>query len=140
MKIPIPKRAVACHQCSKLFEEDQEIVSQLSGDYIRKDTCLDCFVPASQATTWRQKYKQKVVVKEEDSDEVSRAWELLSKAQQEEAYVLVLYLVRKKILAKRGKEGLYEHLETGEMVQVEEVNLSQYSLPEIHARLKLKLQ
>lgn len=108
-------------------------------DFSRKDTCLSCYAP-TKATTWKQKFKQKVSVKEDNHDEMDRAWELLLTSEGEEAYILALYLVRKKILARRGKEGLYEHLETGEMIKVEEVDLKQFSIPEIHNRLQSKLQ
>lgn len=139
MKINIPRRNAFCQGCQKPFEVDQEIVSQLHEDFSRKDTCLSCFAQV-KATTWKQKYRQKLSVVQDDLDELSRAWELLQTSEGEEAYILALYLVRKKILARRGKEGLYEHLETGEMIKVEEVDLKQFSIPEIHNRLQSKLK
>lgn len=139
MKITIPKRSTACQVCQKPFEIGEEMISQLFPDFLRKDSCLSCYVPAI-ATTWKQKYPQKVSLKEDDKDEIAKAWELLGSSKGEEAYILALYLLRKKILAKRGKEGLYEHLETGEMVMVEEVDLKNFSIQDIHSRLQAKLR
>lgn len=140
MKITIPKRSTACYGCQKPFEIDQEIISQLTEDYSRHDTCLDCYVPI-KATIWRQKFQQKVsIVTVDETDEIAKAWELLGSSKGEEAYILVLYLIRKKIVAKRGKEGLYEHLETGEMVMVEEIDLKNSSIADIHAKLQAKMQ
>lgn len=140
MKINIPKRSSACHGCQKPFEVNQEIISQLTEDFSRKDSCLSCHTPVHLATTWKQKYQQKLTLKQDDRDELTRAWELLQTSKDEEAFVLTHFLVRKKILARRGKEGLYEHLETGEMIMVELVDLKNLSIPEIHARLQSKLK
>jgi hypothetical protein len=141
MKITIPKRSTACQVCQKPFEAGQEIVSQLMEDFSRKDACLNCLTPAPKTTTWKQKYQQKLLLKQDDRDEAARAWELLQTTKDlEEAYILALYLIRKKILAKRNKEGLYEHLETGEMAMVEDVDLKKLVIPEIHARLQIKLR
>lgn len=139
-QIVIPKRMTACFSCQKPFLPMQEIVSELV-EWNRKDFCSNCFNQAPHAITWKQKYQEKASIEPEDQDEIAKSWELLQKNEDPEvAYILTLYLARKKILAKRGNTGLYEHLETGEMVMIPDIDFKKLTLPEVHRRLQDKLK
>ena len=132
-----------------------DVVSHLEEqeEWLRSDVCMGCYVPR-EGIVWKSRIPQQETETRDDRALLEKAWELLlhliDKPEyelQEEAFLLALYLARKKILAQRKEkmehEGrswcLYEHLETSEMVLVPKVNPLKLPIPAVQKRLYNKL-
>lgn len=148
-QIAIPRRATECILCKGAFQPGQEIQSQLlekDEAWIRKDSCVHCFQQIPQAVIWRHLIGSEEKVSEEDRDHIAHALDLLprlieseSPLEHEEAFLLALYLVRKKVLVHRVKMGLYENLETGDLYLVPKIDFSRFSAYATQVRLQEKL-
>lgn len=163
MKLPfqliIPKRNSMCCSCNKPFLPGGEIHSLLTHhdeEFSRGDFCSNCFIPPEEknsATFWKTKLHPNKAEKNIASDE--RALQLFyslldseTLEAHEEAYLLGLYLCRKKLLALR-KEGieqegirisLYENLNNGEILCVRYFDLLKLPLHQIQRRIEVKLK
>lgn len=148
-QIVIPKRNLNCIRCKTSFSKGQEIYSQLienSQKWLRQDACLSCFLPLESAVIWKHTIGTEEKVLPEIQDHIAKALDLLEKlieservSDHEEALLLALYLVRKKVLVHRVKMGLYENLETGEMFLIPKINSAHFSAHAVGLRLQEKL-
>ena len=148
-QIAIPKRAASCAQCHNDFKPAEEIQSQLldiEGEWIRQDTCVACFSPLESAVIWKHTIGSEEKIEPENRDHIVTSLELLQRLiesnvaeEHEEAFLLALYLVRKKVLVHRVKMGLYENLETGEMYLVPKIDFANFSAYAAQMRLQEKL-
>lgn len=148
-QIVIPKRGASCSICQISFASGQEIQSQLlekEEGWLRQDSCSGCFSPIPKAVVW----KHTIGLEEKKSPETSGRIEKMvillqkliespSQEEHEEAFLLALYLVRKKVLVHRTKMGLYENLETGEMYLIPKLDFSHFSAQNAEIRLQTKL-
>jgi len=148
-QITIPRRSAYCMRCKAPFSLKQEIQSQIleeEGEWSRQDACLACFSPISGAVVWKHTIGSEEKIAPENRDYLQGVVELLQKLieselkeDHEEAFLLALYLVRKKVLVHRVKMGLYENLETGEMYMVPKIDFSHFSAHAVQLRLQQKL-
>jgi hypothetical protein len=148
-QITIPKRSQSCMQCNKPFAPNQEIHSQVvegEEEWIRQDACVECFSPIENAAKWKQVIDSNEKIVPENRDHIEKLLELLQKlieseaaSDHEEAFLLALYLVRKKVLVHRVRMGLYENAETGDMFLVPKIDFSHFSAHATQLRLQEKL-
>ncbi len=148
-QIAIPKRGIQCMQCKTPFQSGQEIQSQIlegEGEWTRHDACLPCFSQIAGAVIWKHTIGSEEKVAPENRDHIASTLELLqklieseSKEDNEEAFLLALYLVRKKVLVHRVRMGLYENLESGDMFLVPKIDFSHFSAHAVQLRLQQKL-
>lgn len=148
-QISIPKRAGFCGSCRAAFQSEQEIQSQLleqDNGWFRQDSCTECYKPLNSAVVWKHTIGSREIIEPESRDHIDKALELLQRLidgetqeEFEEAFLLALYLVRKKILVHRVKMGLYENLETGDMYLVPKIDFAKFSAYGAQVRLQEKL-
>lgn len=170
-QIEIPRRAHACCECEQEFlpateyhsaitevEPDPESESQTEeGESQRFDYCPACWeklgCPANGRTHWRGKMPKKRE-KKEPVNRDDQAFELLraaldgdDDASRSEAFVLALFLARRKVLAMRKEKlrdgrlyQLYEEPATGVMIPVPKVELSQLEVESIQRSIAYKLR
>lgn len=163
-QIEIPKRSNACSQKQESFASGSTYFSVLTyaedGSLKRQDFCTACWdglknSPDLQAKThWKSRVvgKKSDVDRNQDRDE--RALELLkdaltrnTKEDNAEAFVLALYLARRRILSYRQQMqhedgsmvNLYEVAATEEMLCVRSVALSQLQVASLQKSLAAKL-
>jgi hypothetical protein len=161
-KLDIPRRGRTCSHGEERFETDDEYHSVLidqEEEIVRRDFCAKCWqeVGTSQDiaghTHWKGKVPEKRVEKMLDLSRDEKALELLKEAleseesgAEEEAFVLGLYLERRRLISRRKevpRDGalfaLYEVLATEEMLTVKTIPLSQLAVKGIQARIAEKL-
>lgn len=160
--IEIPKRSQMCLLRQEPFLPGMDYYSVLfldeggSGKFIRKDYCPTCWQKIEKEkihSHWKGKVPKKTA-KKEPVDQTERAFELLRKAiqnpeedTQREAFILALYLARKKKLHLRqelkGEKGetffIYEASETEEMFPVKKWDPSKEQINKIQQDLSQKL-
>ncbi|MFT5317903.1 MAG: hypothetical protein ACI8RA_001162 [Chlamydiales bacterium] len=159
MGIVIPRRAGACLKCGESMEESVEYYSILdsSEDYPQRfDYCIPCWGKGAKAesagdsrTYWKSKVPLKKTRQEvtltKDEKALELLEELVSSVQSEDAnlaFVLALYLVRRKKIVKRKdvKEvTIYEVLETEEIIAVKKVDVTVLPIVDIQKQIDLKL-
>lgn len=165
-QIAIPRRSISCHQCNALFISGQEYYSALANDeiegcYPRFDYCCQCWekYKCTHNTSARSSWKAKVPLKKEASDlprqRDMRALYLLKQAlndseneKNEEAFVLALYLARRRKLYLRQElklknglsSSLYEVAETEETLCVPKLALSELKVEKIQQELARKFK
>lgn len=163
--IEIPRRALTCCGCQKPFIGGEEYHTALveGSDELpleRKDFCLDCWKKdTNKHSETKSTWKSIVPKKKEESDlpkqKDERALYLLKEsialntdAGNEEAFILALYLARKRIIALRQevliensrKCLIYEHLDTEEMLCVPKIPLDQLAIQRIQTELAKKFK
>lgn len=148
-QIVIPKRALLCTLCKVPFSPGQEIQSALQekeSEWVRQDACLNCSAPTQGAVVWKHTIGAEEKIQIENRDHIEKSLELLQKLiesdlqeEHEEAFLLALYLVRKKVLVHRVRMGLYENLETGDMYLIPKIDFSKFSAYGAQMRLQEKL-
>ena len=163
----IPKRAAICAHGQEAFSPGMEIHSTLQGDqgdgkWIRKDYCQQCWsLLASQTTlepvrsTWRSKIAAKKAPPTLPKQRDARAMHLLQEAlmrheaeDEAEAFVLALYLARKRLIYFRQdilledgcNASIYEIAHTGEMFCVKKFPLSSLHVEQIQCNLAEKFR
>jgi hypothetical protein len=162
--IDIPKRGQHCSLGNETFIPGAEIQSALkettAGAYERHDYCLSCWeklgsqnVHKGFSTSWRSKMALKRIVSDLPKQREARAMAMLKaallRAEQldiEEAFVLSLYLARKRLLFFRqemvlesGERAfLYEAAESEEMLCVLQISLSSLEVEKIKNELASK--
>lgn len=160
MKTPInfiiPKRSSRCVLCNYVFQQNDELISilQEEEEILRKDICKACSEPGTFLTKWKSRIKEKPVI-EENVEDIQDSWQLLQKLhnsqdlqEQEEAFLLALFLGRKKVLheskEKVKKDGqiwvLFEHEESGEAILVKQPDLKSLSVVDAQKRLKSRMK
>lgn len=164
MLIEIPRRSHICLLRQEPFLPGMEYYSVLLVDeahggksYIRKDYCATCWQKIEKEkihSHWKGKIPKKPP-KKEPQDQTEKALELLRAAlqnpeeeSQQEAFILALFLARKKKLHLRqemkGENGefffIYEANDTEEMFAVKRAELSKQQIEKIQNDLSQKLQ
>lgn len=166
-QLVIPRRAQQCVQGQEPLEPGSEYYSVLiedpeqQGNFQRRDFCVHCWDTISQKlhtmeahSYWKSSVKDKKEIEEFSRDRDTRAMELLraalqqdSEAARAEAFVLALYLTRRRLLIlrpQRQKEAqpflLYEVAETEEMLSIPRIVLSPLQAEEIQKQLASKLK
>jgi hypothetical protein len=158
----IPKRGTHCVKGGELLSAGTEyhsiLVEEGSGEIQRQDYCDLCWKEVGMAaseqarSSWRSRVpsRKEVLDKTALLDRDARALHILREildsptvADLEEAFVLALYLARRRQIALRGQlamaDGgqaqLYEVVATEEMLTVRRVALSQLQIERIQEKL-----
>lgn len=165
-QIEIPKRGRHCALGQEELASGMEILSALKdgvdGIYERRDFCLSCWETLSAqnankefSTVWRSKIPSKRDVSDLPKQRDARAMVLLKSALQadeqlyrEEAFVLSLYLARKRLIFFRQamtlddgqKANLYECAESEEMLCIRQIALSKLEVDRIQQELAAKFK
>lgn len=157
-QILIPKRNPFCAHCQKAFSNKEEMVSFLNEkeeEWLRIDLCTPCSSKHQEPslTKWKSQFS-KALVEIIEQPEAEKGFNLLQTLaisdmteEQEEAFLLALFLVRKKKISEKKEViekdkkffKLYEHIESGEALLVPQPTLAGFSIPEVQKRLKAKL-
>ncbi len=138
-QIKIPKRGKICSAGGESFAAGMEVFSVLTQEGERKDYCPNCrgFAPCLGTIHWKSKVSEKKeespTLLEEDEARLERLKAAIEGGGEDQvAFVLALYLARKKALILRQKiveQGipylLYEVRKTQEMLFVKKLDLSQ---------------
>jgi len=163
-QIEIPKRSLTCSFGQENLEPHSTYFSTINEDengmLKRADYCAACWEANKQQlvpsvkTFWKSKIAPKKVEANKYKNRDELALELLKEAVNRnspediaEAYILALYLVRRKLLAFRQKidreDGalfnLYEIVATEEMIAVHQIALSQLQTESLQQSLAEKL-
>lgn len=151
----IPKRTSLCCGCGQTFLPESEYFSFLvmgEKGWQRQDDCPMCWKKLKEkrkeeGVEWKGKIPRKEIKKGTPDERANTLFQELCKEQdsdnQKLAYVLALYLERKKQLALRGslKNKLcFEHQETGEGYAIEKLSLGKEELDQIVTTLIEKLR
>ncbi|MEI8366539.1 MAG: hypothetical protein WCF65_09015 [Parachlamydiaceae bacterium] len=164
-QIAIPKRAATCAHGGELITPGMEYYSVIAareadGGYDRHDYCPLCWQQLSKreerSSSWKSSVPLKKAVSELPKKRDDRALYLLKEALsstaadelvKEEAFVLSLYLARRRLIffrqeLKRNNQPvlLYEVAETEEMLCVPKVELSQLKMDTLQVDLAKKFQ
>lgn len=165
LQLEIPKRAKNCTKGGEEFVVGDDYFSVLDSDkegFIREDFCLGCWAEAKKEWVnraeihWKSKVVQVKPISEckEEKTRDEKALELLkgavmglSQEEDEDAFLLALYLARRRFLylrkEKQTAEGhfcFYEEAETEEMLCVKKVYLSASRITNAQQRLAIKLR
>lgn len=141
-----------CHSCQKAFKEGSVCHSFLSTEMNRTDYCQECLclVDLGQfCVSWKSKVK--FLQKKKNEEERGQPFDLLKEAlcsgNDEEAFVLGLYLAHKRflILRKEIEEEnerffLYENVATEEILAVRKLDLGSLETAKIQENLAHKLR
>lgn len=141
--IEIPRRQRQCIRGQEPFVQGMPYVSRLTlikeGEYTRDDFCLACWEKESDKgyISWKGEVPRKTAV-EKKTDRLEKGLEILKQnlesdaaIDHKEAFLLALYLQRKKWLLARGefrRKGqeklLFEVAHTEEMIEVPKIALT----------------
>lgn len=164
--LSIPRRNPRCARGQELLAPATDYYSVLSeseeGGYVRHDFCSACWEASAKQETQQQSkgsWKSRVPAKEAEvlrsADREHFALELLktalasnSEEDQADAFILALYLTRKRLLQARQQlkqaggqvVTLYEVVDTEEMLAVKKLPLSQLQVVTLQQRLAEKLK
>ena len=155
--IQIPRRAAVCCSGGEPFLPGAECCSCLcflegESRYERQDFCLSCWNTRTLVASdifWKSRLPLQKENEPRGREHAAQALSLLKTAlgaeggsARLEAFVLALYLARKRVLASRKElvvsespARLYEVLESGEMLYVPEIKLSEVPVPEVQSLL-----
>lgn len=147
----IPRRCGNCRTCSTPFSSGDSYCSILK-DTDRHDFCIACwgrFQDIPSGCHWKSTVPLKKETPSIPPTKFSVAVDLLRAGdaiEPAEAFLLALYLVRKRILAFRKDYrdgdrifGLYEVISTEEMIPVRKVSLAGLDLESVKASIAFKL-
>jgi len=162
-QIEIPRRSKRCSLNQEQFAEGTEYYSLLQrdedkGHYVRKDFCNVCWEQVSKdyekgsCSLWKSKVPLRSFEKKSESRDI-RALDILRESIQDlnenilaEAFVLALYLARKRIIVQREevyieekKMLLFEIIATEEMLLIPKIELSQIQTDNVQLELVKKL-
>lgn len=164
-QIEIPRRNTQCFHAKETFTASMAFFSLLIEDpeqgTIRRDYCQNCWnlsehnaLRTGDHTFWKGKVPQKVDAARLPTDQNERVFYLLREAllsddliKHEEAFVLALFLARRRLIAlrqERKQEGetflIYEVLDTEEMLAVKKIELHQLQVEAIQKTLAEKMK
>ncbi len=142
----IPRRANVCSQGQEPLKPGMTYHTMLEespeGEIVRKDFCIECWNSKSFSGTvnWKSAIPKplKPAITPAARDESSMILLKNGECDSEEAFVLALYLARRKKIAlrKETKDKLfYEVLATEDIMTIHKVPLSQLAIAEIQVRL-----
>lgn len=164
-QIEIPRRSTVCAVGQESFAPGSEYYSALvegeNGEWKRQDFCLACWEASAReecVKNARSYWKSKVPLKVESvplsRNRDERALQLLKQAltiegsrNDEEAFVLALFLARSRVLFLRQQlqqedgstVNLYEVAATEEMLAVKKITLPQLQIEKIQQQLAAKM-
>lgn len=164
-QIQIPKRSMTCSTCLKPFSPGTDYYSLLSEDEneekSRADFCPECWHQKSDqmnlkrdAKYWKSKVPLKKlgpVLPEEKNTHIfeclKKSLEDDSQEAKEDAFVLALYLARRRLISLRKEvkeeDGsilqLYEDLETEEMLSIHKIHLAKEQIETVQERIAKKV-
>jgi hypothetical protein len=162
--LEIPKRSRCCHKGQEPFQPGTDYYSTLIEDpdgLLRRDYCPTCWdeqtrsVALKQAKSiWKSQVPAKAVNPLEGLNREEKALALFKEAvaaktpeMEAEAFILALYLARKKQIAFRDelqKENehlyLYEELATEEIICVKKVDFPKTMVDRVQQNLAAKLK
>lgn len=162
----IPKRSQRCGFNQEVLEPGAEYYSVVmeddNGQILRKDFCPTCWEASAKKDIfvktkkyWKSKVPAKQVELPKSQNREIAAFELLRESivskkpeDQAEAFILALYLARKRMLYLRQQlrqaDGsimtIYEVAATEEMLAVKKLPLSQLEVVKVQQRLATKLK
>lgn len=147
----IPRRSNACSQGQEPLKPGMTYHTMLEespeGEIVRKDYCIECWnsEKLSGTVNWKSSVPKppKPAITPAARDESSLMLLKGGECQPEEAFVLALYLSRRKKIALRKEtreRNYYEVLATEEIITVSKVPLDQLSISEIQVRLLEKFK
>lgn len=161
----IPRRSQRCTQHQEVLAQGADYYSLIkeddNGGFIRHDYCSACWESSAKqiclensTSFWKSKVPIKQEVAPRSQNREICAFELLKLAlssntpeDQADAFILALYLARKRYLHLRQQlqqEGqtvtIYEVVETEEMLGVRKMPLSQLQVVTLQIRLAEKLR
>ncbi len=170
-QLEIPRRASRCAKGGEEFIPGMDYFSCVTeaenGTFARQDYCPACWKEGEgEVAEGRLYWKSRVPSKKEESasaasrlQHLNRDEKILyllgeallseSRESKEEAFVLALYLARRRFLLLRrelvdkGKEqtvNLYEVAATEEMIAVPKIKLSELQIAQVQERVALKLK
>ena len=156
-QIEIPKRGSHCSSCNSLLEPETEYGSVITSadGMVRKDYCSSCCEQTEGGLAhWRGVVPKRMKEEPLPKDREERALVLLKRmlgdeeASHAEAFVLALYLHRKKMLHLRQEmtrdEGqvyfLYEVVDTEEMLAVPKVKISSSEVDQLQKKVAVILK
>lgn len=166
-QVEIPKRAPTCQKGGEMLEPGQEYFSKLiegeiPGIYLRHDFCRTCWETTENQSQSQQSTSswKSIVPKTKSASDLpkkrdDRALYLLKEALNNltlentpEAFVLSLYLARRRLLAlrhemnqpPRGLLSIYEVLDTEEMLCVPKLALSDLQVEKLQLELAKKFK
>ena len=156
----IPRRSRECLSCGIPFKPEMNYVSAVAEQgegWERKDFCLKCWESSDSrregsSTYWKATVPKKTK-KEISIERETRALQLLKEAvaneqQTGEAYILALFLVRRRWLILRKEMtqendqtlGLYEIPTTEEIIPVRKIDLNTIEIETIQKQIAQKLE
>lgn len=163
-QVEIPRRARCCAAGDHPFKPEDPYASVLAedekGELLRHDYCMPCWEEGAEErwkeagqSCWRGKVPKKEK-RELPPDRTDRALTLLHEALQEgtdakmaEAFVLALFLARKRVMSLRkqlNRDGqviqVYEVLATEEMIAVPRHDLKTLPIAGIQRRIAAEMQ
>lgn len=166
-QVEIPKRALCCHKGGETLEAGQDYFSLLvdgdsTGSYQRQDYCRPCWEALSKtvkdsqiASSWRSVVPLTKCLSDLPKKRDDRALYLLkealnspSKENIPEAFVLALYLARRRLITLRnemkspthGALSIYEVADTEEMLCVPKLALSDLQVEKLQLELARKFK
>lgn len=140
--VQIPRRSRKCKSGEEPFQPGTSYYSRLlrinQETFERADFCEACWKkesPLQEAISWRGEVPKKSP--KEKAEEKLEGWlelfrRLIEEKSEKEAYLMALFLKRKKVLLERGAlEGvsLFEREETEELFQVRPMKLTKDDIP-----------
>jgi len=151
--IEVPRRSRSCHTCEKPFEKGHEYFSMLLQEQkglLRNDFCPACWKQQPCFTYWKARIPEKLDQREEEKSRLELAFEIMREAiaqdNLEEAFILSLFLARKKYLILREEvdhEGekvqLYEVVHSEEMLPIKRVDVTRLEVDRIQKQISEKL-
>lgn len=160
--IDIPKRSQACAKGQEALQSGATyyslLVEEKEQGQQRRDYCAKCWETVAidddflkSKIYWKSRVPSKKEEPQLPQDRDERAFVLLKTALEEsnnpEAFVLALYLARKRLISLRKEfnndkgqvQQLYEVLETEEMLCVNKVPLSSLQIVQIQTQLAKKM-
>lgn len=156
IKLEIPRRSRTCSKGEEPFKAGMDYFSALREGveevYQRLDFCPKCWNHETEQNSvvhWKSKVPQRKNAPATTEEYEEQAFSLLREAMSQEgvdfaaeAFVLALYLQRRKKLVQRQdleEHILYEVIDTEEMLAIKRVTLSQIQTAQMQTNLARKL-
>lgn len=144
--VRVPNRGRKCSRCEQVFHSGDIYHSTLIDPEERLDYCEKCRGESKGVAEWQGKIPEKPKkVEPKTRDERAMSWfqKALSQGEEEEAYILSLYLLRRKKLRLRAQKEISQQMELGDsgvLVTVPTPNLKDLAVDQLQAKIAEKLQ
>lgn len=141
----IPRRSIACCAGQEAFKPGMTyhtVLEAMPEGFVRKDYCIQCWETHNKqaAVHWKSAIPKPSKVPMTNVVRDERALEIFKRKEStpEEAFVLALYLQRRKKIALRRElteQSVYEILDTEEIVVINKIPLTHLAIEQIQASL-----